>query len=47
MKTGGKETLGRPRRGWMNNVKMDLVEIGWGGVDWIDMAQVRYIWREF
>jgi hypothetical protein len=31
--------LGRPRRRWVDNIKMDLREIGWDGVDWIDMAQ--------
>jgi hypothetical protein len=38
-KPEGKRTLGRPRRGWVDNIKMDLVEIGWGGVDWICVAQ--------
>jgi hypothetical protein len=33
-KREGKRTLPRPRRRWMDNIKMDLVEIGWGGVDW-------------
>jgi hypothetical protein len=32
---------GRPRRRWVDNIKMDLREIGWDGVDWIDMAQDR------
>jgi hypothetical protein len=32
---GEKRTLGRPRRRWVDNIKMDLLEIGWGGVDWI------------
>ena len=31
--------LGRPRRRWENNIKMDLQELGCGGVDWIDLAQ--------
>jgi hypothetical protein len=35
----GKRPLGRPRRRWVDNIKMDLGEIGWDGVDWIDMAQ--------
>jgi hypothetical protein len=30
--------LGRPRRRWEDNIKMDLQEVGWGGMDWIDMA---------
>jgi hypothetical protein len=37
----GKRPLGRPRRRWVDNIKMDLRETGWGGVDWIDMAQDR------
>jgi hypothetical protein len=34
----GKLALGRPRRRWENNIKMHLREIGWDGVDWIDLA---------
>jgi hypothetical protein len=34
-KPEGKRPLGRPRRRWADNIKMDLGEIGWGGVDWI------------
>jgi hypothetical protein len=34
-----KRPLGRPRRRWVGNIKMDLREIGWDGVDWIDMTQ--------
>jgi hypothetical protein len=37
----GKRPLGRPRHMWENNIKMDLREIGWGGMDWIDLAQDR------
>jgi hypothetical protein len=37
--------LGRPRRRWVDNIKMDLREIGWGGVDWVDLAQDRDHWR--
>jgi hypothetical protein len=33
-KPEGKSPLGRPRRGWVDNIKMDLLEIGWGGLDW-------------
>jgi hypothetical protein len=44
-KLEGKRTLGRPRRRWLDNIKMDLVEIGWGGVDWIGLAQDRDRWR--
>jgi hypothetical protein len=36
---------GRPRRKWVNNIKMDLREIGWGGMEWIDMSQDRDQWR--
>jgi hypothetical protein len=35
-KPEGKRPLGRPIRRWVNNIKMDLLEIGWGGVDWMD-----------
>jgi hypothetical protein len=38
-KPEGRRPLGRPRRRWEDNIKMDLREVGWGGVDWIDMAQ--------
>jgi hypothetical protein len=41
----GRRPLGRPRRRWEDNIKMDLQEVGWGGVDWIDMAQDRDRWR--
>jgi hypothetical protein len=37
----GKRPLGRPRRRWEVNIKMGLREIGWGGMDWIDLAQDR------
>jgi hypothetical protein len=40
-KPEGKRRLGRQRRRWADNIKMDLTETGWDGVDWIDMAQVR------
>jgi hypothetical protein len=36
-----KRPLGRPRRWWEDNIKMDLREIGWRGMDWIDLAQNR------
>jgi hypothetical protein len=36
---------GRPRRRWVDNIKMDLREIGWGGMDWIELAQDRDQWR--
>jgi hypothetical protein len=37
----GKRPLGRPRRMWVDNIKMDVREIGWVGMDWIDLAQDR------
>jgi hypothetical protein len=40
-KPEGKRPLGRPRCRWVGNIKMDLREIGWDGVDWIDLAQDR------
>jgi len=42
---GKKEPLGRPRRRWENNIKMDLQEVGCGGVDWIEFIQDRDRWR--
>jgi hypothetical protein len=44
-KTEGKRPLGRPRRRWVDNIKMDLGEIGWDGSDWIELAQDRDQWR--
>jgi hypothetical protein len=44
-KPEGKRPLGRPRRRWVDNIKMDLREIGLDGVDWMDMAQYRDQWR--
>jgi hypothetical protein len=44
-KTEGKRPLGRPRRRWEDNIRMYLREIGWGGMDWIDLAQDRDQWR--
>jgi hypothetical protein len=37
----GKRPLGRPRRRWVNNIKMDLSEIGWDSMDWIDLTEDR------
>ena len=42
-KPGGKRPLGRPRRRWEDNIKMDLQEVGCGGMDWIELAQNRDI----
>jgi hypothetical protein len=44
-KPEGKRPIGRPIRKWEDNIKMDLREIGWGGMDWIHLAQVRVQWR--
>jgi hypothetical protein len=41
----GKKSLRKPRRRWVDNIKMDLREIGWDGMDWIDLAQYRDQWR--
>jgi hypothetical protein len=41
----GRRPLGRPRRRWENSIKMDLQEVGWDVVAWIDMAQDRDSWR--
>jgi hypothetical protein len=46
-KPEGKRPLGRPRRRWLDNIKMDLREIGWDGMDWIDLAQDRDRWRAY
>jgi hypothetical protein len=45
-KPEGKRPLGRQRRRWVDDIKMYLREIGWDGVDWIDMAQDRDQWRD-
>jgi hypothetical protein len=44
-KPEGKRPLGRPRHRWMDHIKIDLREIGWDGMDWIDLAQDRDQWR--
>jgi hypothetical protein len=44
-KLEGRGPLGRPRRWWVDNIKMDLLEIGWGGVNWIGLTQDRDRWR--
>jgi hypothetical protein len=41
----GRRPLGRPRRGWEDNIKMDLKEIGIDGANWIQLVQVRVQWR--
>ena len=44
-KPDGKRPLGRPRRRWVDNIRMDLQEVGCGYVDWIGLAQDRDRWR--
>jgi len=44
-KPEGKRPLGRPRRRWKDNIKMDHQEIGFGGMGWIELAQDRDRWR--
>jgi hypothetical protein len=44
-KPEGRRPLGRPRRRWLGNIKRDLVEVGWGDMDWIGLAQDRDRWR--
>jgi hypothetical protein len=44
-KPEGKRPLGRPRRWWVDNIRMNLGEVGWGDVDWIGLAQDRNKWR--
>ena len=44
-KPEGKRPLGRPRRRWEDNIKMDLQEVGCGGMDWIELAWDRDRWQ--
>jgi hypothetical protein len=44
-KPEGKRPPGRPRRRWVDNIKRDLGEMGWGDVDWIGLAKDRNRWR--
>ena len=44
-KPEGRRPLGRPMRKWEDNIKMDLQEVGCGGMDWIELAQGRDRWR--
>jgi hypothetical protein len=44
-KPEGRRPLGRPRRRWEDNIKMNLREVGWGDLDWIDLVQDRHRWR--
>ena len=44
-KSEGKRPLGRPRLRWKDTIQMDLQKVGFGGMDWIDLAQDRERWR--
>jgi hypothetical protein len=44
-KPEGKRPLGRPRRRWVDDIRMDLGLVGWGDVDWIGLAKDRNRWR--
>jgi hypothetical protein len=44
-KSEGRKPLGRPRSRSVDNIKIDLREIGWDGMDWLDLAQDRNHWR--
>ena len=46
-KSAGKRPLGRPRHRWEDNIKMDLQGVGFGSVDWIELAQDRFGWPAF
>jgi hypothetical protein len=43
----GKRLLGRPRRSWEDNIKMDIQEVGCGGMDWMELSQDRDRWRAY
>jgi hypothetical protein len=45
-KSVGKGPLGRPKRIWENNIRKDLRETGWEGVDWVHLAQDREQWQD-
>jgi hypothetical protein len=45
-KARGTEATRKSKTRWIDNIKMDFVEIGWGSVDWIGLDQDRYTWRE-
>jgi hypothetical protein len=44
-KPEGSRSLGRPRRRWLDNIRIGIGEVGWSDVDWIDLAQDRERWR--
>jgi hypothetical protein len=41
----GKRPLGRPRHRWVDNIRMNLIDVGWGDVDWVGLSQDRNRWR--
>jgi len=45
VRTEVKRPLGRPRRRWEDHIKMDLQEVGYGSMDWIELAQDRDMWQ--
>jgi hypothetical protein len=45
-KPEGKRSLGRPRLRWQDNIKVDFQEVGWRDMDWIYLAQDKYMWRD-
>jgi hypothetical protein len=45
VKPEGKRPLGRPRHRWVDNIRMDLGEVGWGDVDWIGLGRDKNRWR--
>jgi hypothetical protein len=45
IKPEGKRPLGKPRRRWVDNIRFDVEEVGWGDVDWIGLAKDRNRWR--
>jgi hypothetical protein len=44
-RTNGKNQLGKRTRRWKNNIKIYFKEVGWGGMDWIDLVRDKDIWR--
>jgi hypothetical protein len=44
-KPEGNRQLGRPRCRWVDNIRMDLRQVGWGGVDWIGLVEDMNRWR--
>jgi hypothetical protein len=44
-KPKGKRPLGKPRRRWLDNIRMDLIEMGWGDMDWVGLAEDSDMWK--